>query len=130
MALRVYLASKLYMAEAWRELRSQQIDIVITSSWIDSIQSELEGKATPEIFEKGWARNKLDVQKCDVVLVYGAAGDDLRGALVEVGMGIGLDKTIICVGNSRSFGTWIHYEDAYKAKTISEALELAKTLHP
>lgn len=130
MTTRVYLASKLYMAEAWRELRLQQIDIEITSSWIDHIQVELDGKATPEILEKAWGRNKADVRRADVVLVYGAAEDDLRGALVEVGIGMGLDKTIICVGSSKSFGTWVHYDDAYKSKTIIEALELARRLHP
>lgn len=128
MTTRVYLASKLYMAEAWREFRSQQIDIEFTSSWIDNIEVELRGEATPQIYEDAWERNVLDVKRADAVLAYADRDDILCGGLVEIGIAIGLDKTVVCVGSSKSFGTWEHHPNVYRAKTCLEALNLIRKL--
>lgn len=130
MTTRIYLASKLYMAEAWRELRLQQVDLEFTSSWIDLAQIELDGKATPEILSAAWHRNVLDVAKADALIVYAGAEDVLVGGLIEAGVGIGLGKTVICTGTSKSFGTWIQHDAVYKTKTVMEAIALARKLHP
>src|SRR4051812_25036520 len=100
MTLRIYCASKLYMAEAWREMRYQLTDISIVSSWID-IPNIQQADEDYQLLEKAWERNVADVLKSDVVLVYAAQEDTLVGGLVEVGIGLGAGKTIICVGSSR-----------------------------
>lgn len=116
------------MAEAWKELRVQQIDVEFTSSWPDVADQEIHGTATPKVYEEAWVRNVLDVRQCDAVLVYGGAEDILCGALVEAGVALGLGKTVICVGSSRSFGTWQYHPNVFIAKTVIEAINLAKKL--
>lgn len=132
MTVRVYTASKLYMYEAWQELRVQQVDVEFTARWIDQAEKEL-GDArslSASFYEQCWIEDEADVRRADVVLVYGATDDMLVGALVEAGMGIALEKTVICVGNAKGFGTWVHHPNVYRAKTVIEALELAKKLFP
>lgn len=130
MTVRIYTASKLYMADAWKTLREQCIDVEFTARWPDSpdLEKERLNKLGADDYERAWIEDHIDVSRADVVLCYGAAEDVLCGALIEAGMALGMGKTVICVGSSKSFGTWIHHENVYRAKTVMEAIELAKTL--
>jgi nucleoside 2-deoxyribosyltransferase len=117
------------MAETWRELRFQVVDIEVVSSWIDipHIQ-KLDDQMNSKVLEGAWERNVQDVRKCDALLAYAAPEDVLVGALVEVGVALGAGKTVICVGSSRSFGTWVFHENVYKAKSVMDAVNLARGL--
>lgn len=126
--LRIYTASKLYMADAWKRLREQVVDVKFTARWPDQVHLE-HGAQSSTVYERVWLEDHMDVAKADVVICYGSAEDILVGALIECGIAIGLDKTVIIVGDSKSFGTWQHHKNVYRAKTIMDAVDLAKELH-
>lgn len=122
--IEVYVASKLKHATKWKRLRKawEKDNIWIVSRWIE--QAAQEDTAGSFDFKVFWSVDQEDVSRSDVVLVYGESGEDLRGALVEAGMGIAYGKMLIVVGNCNSFGTWTHHPNVYYAETIEKAKEL------
>lgn len=105
----VYTASKVKHAQQWRIIRKSWNDLIrVTSRWIDT--EAFDGpNVSADIKRKGWIVDEQDVRDSDYVLVYAATGEDLRGALVEAGMGIALGKKIVLCGWSASFGTWQYH---------------------
>lgn len=129
MTVRIYTASKLYMWEAWRELRTQQIDVEFTARWVDMAHVEVDNpNQTSKFFENCWQIDLADVERADVVLCYGASEDILVGALIEAGAALGMGKIVICVGGTKSFGTWKHHPSVYMEPTVMKAIDLAKRL--
>lgn len=116
--LRIYTASKLRHAQKWRELRSEWPEFLFVSRWID-MPTFQDGK--PEVCREGWIVDEHDVRKSDIVMVYAQDSEDLRGALVEAGMGIALDKCLLLVGESESFGTWQHHPLCVKVPDLAAA---------
>lgn len=139
--LKIYTASRLQHAPKWKELQILWPEFEFTARWVhephigDGTRADPELAQDPEQFAQHWLHDEADVWKCDVVLVYaepeGKIGEDLfegepevlRGALVEAGMGIALDKGILLVGSSPSFGTWKYHPACKFVSTLALARE-------
>jgi hypothetical protein len=68
-----------------------------------------------------WIEDHQDVAQSDVVLVYAEEGDVLRGAFVEAGMGIALEKLVVAVGDGE-FGTWVCHPQVTRVPNLESAL--------
>ena len=62
----------------------------------------------PEHAVNFWDDDFADIERCDVLVVYTEEDDKLRGALVEVGYALALNKKVIVIGDYPDFGTWRH----------------------
>lgn len=110
--MKFYVASRASIPERgimWRQFRSR--GVIITSSWIDE-----DGEGQTEDFTELWDRVEMDIREADHLVLYAEADDfPLKGALVEVGMALGMGKMVtVCLPgvelNGRSFrpiGSWI-----------------------
>lgn len=116
--LKIYCASKLHHAEKWRQLERQWPKFEFTARWIHMSNFD---ESTPKVCSDGWLVDEEDVRKCDVVMVYAYKNEELRGALVEAGMGIGMGKAILLVGESPSFGTWQFHPQVFKVQDLDAA---------
>lgn len=121
---KIYTASKLHHAPMWRELKLHtNLPMTITSRWI-SMEHFDDADAPIEQKRAGWIIDETDVRESDYVLVFAAANEPLRGALVEAGMGIAYGKKIVCCGQSDSFGTWqYHPQVIERANNLQAALQ-------
>jgi hypothetical protein len=127
--LKVYTASKLSHASRWVVLAHElaPYGVTITSRWIKYSHAlgdrpyESEAVLDGETMRQCWIEDHEDVSRADVVLVYGEPGENLRGALVEAGMGIALGKTVLVVGENENFGTWHHHPRCKRLETLEDA---------
>jgi nucleoside 2-deoxyribosyltransferase len=112
----------------WRELRTAGANII--SSWIDE-----SGEGETGSFVELWARIESEIRKCDRLVLYVENGDmPLKGALVEVGIAIGLGKPIFVVNkniilNERDFrplGSWLKHPLVSFCSDIRDAVGLKK----
>lgn len=81
----------------------------------------LEDNATELDFAIFWSIDEVDVRRADFVVVC-PSERNLRGALVEVGIGIACGKTIILIGNCVSYGTWQYHPLIKKADNLIHAI--------
>lgn len=128
--IKVYTASCLNQAALWRDLVKTWPEIEWTARWPHShIIGEVQGlcPAHASVF---WEQDYDDVERSNVVLVYGAHDDSrhLRGALVEAGMGIALGKTVIVVGDHVSYSTWQFHPQVKRVRHLNDARSLLALL--
>ena len=109
----VYVASRASVPERpkmWQGLRSQ-CGWRITSTWIDEA-----GEGETESFSGLWERIGPEIARADGLILYAEASDlPLRGALVEVGMALGMGKRVAVVvkdmqlepRSMRPMGSWM-----------------------
>lgn len=105
----IYVASKANHRPMWREFRER--GIVINSRWID-IDDKYSVDPCGLDYSSLWSMCIEDVLRCDVVIVYALSGEVLKGALVEVGAALALNKRVILTGQKESYtdnGTWINH---------------------
>jgi len=117
--IRVYTASKLQHWRRWKDLRSQWPEVTFTARWPDIDIASVPG--TPQEARAHWLDDEADVRSADVVLVYAESADNLRGALVEAGMAIALNKKVLVVGDHPDFGTWQHHPNVAHATDLDHA---------
>jgi hypothetical protein len=110
--IKFYVASRASIPERgqmWRRWRARGIQI--TSSWIDE-----DGDGQTEDFTELWHRIQREIEQCDVLVLYAETGDfPLKGALIEVGMALGMGKrVVVCLPgvslahrSMRPIGSWI-----------------------
>lgn len=106
---RVYTASTLRHGSMWKELRRQWPEIFFTSRWIDSY-TDWTGDTIANICRAAWEINEIDVASSRFILLYADRSDQLRGGLIEAGMGIIMRKQLIVVGEHMSYGTWQYHK--------------------
>lgn len=89
--MKIYTASKTRHAAKWQQLRSKHN---VIATWIDEAgegqtadRSELAKRCIREISE------------CDFLLFYSESGEFPKGALIEVGIGLALNKQVRFVGD-------------------------------
>lgn len=127
--IKVYTASKLHRAKFWRELQLQWSDIEFTSRWIQfSNNPEFTVPDDKEHAKIFWTFNVEDIMLADAVLLLTQDAEFLKGALVEIGVGIALNKIIILVGENSAFGTWQYHSNVTKVATLDIAYSLLKLL--
>lgn len=105
---RIYIASKAKHRPRWREFR----DILgydIISQWIDTDDKFNENPEGLD-YAKLWRACVQDVKNCDVLVIYIEEEEHLKGALVELGIALGLNKEIIVTGILGDNGTWYHHD--------------------
>jgi hypothetical protein len=124
--IKVYIASKLKYADEFREHRAlwKLSGIDLHARWFDQAIIEQTQQATPQDFHIFWLVDEEDVKESDAVIVFGAMGDKLRGALVEAGIAIGQGILTILVGDCEDFGTWQHHPVVTRANTLEQAREM------
>lgn len=113
---RVYAASRASIPQRpalWRALRAQGACIV--SSWIDASEDEPDTDLSTL-----WARIEVEIRSCDRLVLYARPEDfPLKGALVEVGMALGMGKPVVVVledcelnpSTLRPLGSWCRHPD-------------------
>lgn len=121
---KVYGASKVNEHMTWIRLRNLEHRIKWTARWPDFSFAKIpDSPFNAEIF---WLYDFADIAAADYVLVLPPRDGVLRGALVEVGYGIALGKTIVLVGDCPDYGTWQHHHSVYKFELLEAALNFIK----
>lgn len=129
--LKVYTASKLTHGPMWVNLNWPEIEIV--ARWPFGHADTQGNPAWPENCEAHgsifWKHDEEDVRAADVVLVYASGDSDvLRGALIEVGIAIALQKYVVIVGECLSYGTWKYHPQVLRTKTMDDARSVLKLI--
>lgn len=129
--MKVYVASrasKPERPEMWRRLRAEGYPI--NSSWIDEA-GEGESSDLGEL----WARIVKEITEADGLILYAEYEDfPLKGALVEVGIALGLGKPVVVVLDGfdpevrtyRPVGSWMAHNGVGRVPSIRAAFNLIK----
>lgn len=127
MGLAIYVASRASAPERpamWRRFRDQGFRIV--SSWIDE-----DGQGQTDDLAELWQRISDEVAGSYGVVLYAEAEDfPLKGALIEVGIALGLNKpVVVCLPNvtldprsCRPIGSWINHPLVSRNDDVQAAL--------
>lgn len=123
----IYIASRASIPERaalWRAYRKR--GVMITSTWIDEA-----GENQTDDLSELWARIVGEVSRADRVVLYAEADDfPLKGALIEVGIALGLGRPItVCLPgvelhprSCRPIGSWIHHPMVARCDNIDQAM--------
>jgi hypothetical protein len=88
----IYVASRASIpsrSEMWRKLRDEGWRI--TSTWIDEA-----GSGETANLRQLWDRIHMEIRQADKLVLYAEAGDfPLKGALIETGIALGLNKPVV-----------------------------------
>lgn len=124
--IRVYIAGKIDRAAEFRLIRDiwREEGIEVCSTWLDQAHLELNGTPTPSEFRVHWLNDEEDVKSANVLVLYGAGDDRLRGGLIEAGIAIAMNIPVIVIGNHHDYGTWQHHVGVLKAEDFDHAKSL------
>lgn len=123
----IYVASRASIPERgamWRHYRSLGAPII--SSWIDE-----DGEGQTGDFGELWARIENEIARSEALVLYAKDGDfPLKGALIEVGIALGMSKpVIVCLPyvkldprSCRPVGSWINHPRVTINNNISEVM--------
>lgn len=97
--MKMYVACKLEQIERARQMRDELIKRghEVTSKWLD--RQHVPPITIDDYYEIG-ITNQEDVERADCVVAL--ISPQIRGTLVEVGLGIGLRKKVFLCGNKPS----------------------------
>lgn len=120
-----YVASRASVPErsaSWRAFRDQGVPIV--STWIDEA-----GDGETADFSELWDRINREIASCIGLVLYAEETDfPLKGALVEVGIALALNKPVAVVldfepaGRTfRPIGSWITHRNVIRSDTCEQA---------
>lgn len=133
-----YVASRASLPDRphmWRTFRDFH-GVSITSTWIDEA-----GEGETGCFTELWDRITREIAAADRLVLYAEAGDfPLKGALIEVGIALGMGKPVtVCLPDvklngrtHRPVGSWIEHravirnDDITKVLLLDEAAERAR----
>lgn len=113
----------------WRLLRSSGWNII--STWIDEA-----GEGETDDFTKLWTRIGAEISHADALVLYAEKNDfPLKGALIEVGMAIGMAKPVyVCLPGitldgltDRPVGSWIRHPIVKRIDTLTALHRQATT---
>jgi hypothetical protein len=109
---KIYIASKAKHRPRWRDFRDVMgYDII--SKWIDTEDTYIGISVADNSdldYTKLWRECVQDVKDCDVLVMYVEEGERMKGALIELGIALGLRKEIIVTGPLGDNGTWHHHD--------------------
>lgn len=92
----MYVAGKIWHAPRFQVVRS--LGYNVTSRWIDYDDNHPVVQNKPLL----WQHCYEDVAAADFLLLYSEEDDEQRGALVEVGMAMGMNKPIFAINRCKS----------------------------
>ena len=96
------------------------------SSWIDE-----DGEGVTEDFGELWLRIQNEIDSCDELVLYAEAGDfPLKGAFIEVGMALAMNRpVVVCLPSVelegrtfRPIGSWISHPLVRRNDDIRDVL--------
>lgn len=119
----IYVASRVVRAPMWKALRDTGIPI--TASWIDEA-----GEGETASFTELWIRLHGEINSSRGLIFYGSTEDaPWKGALVEVGIAIGLGKMVaaVVVGDLegrtyRPIGSWLEHPSVVRFSKLEDAV--------
>jgi len=123
----IYVASRASVPERgamWRKLRDAGAPII--SSWIDE-----DGPGQTQDFGELWTRIAREVTSADGLILYVEPDDfPLKGALVEVGMALAVERPVYVVAPAvkletrslRPLGSWASHPLVHFAPTVADAI--------
>ena len=125
----IYVASRASVPERgqmWRRFRDEGVRI--SSTWIDE-----DGAGQTENWDELWLRISNEIQASNALVLYAEKDDfPLKGALIEVGIALGLQRpVIVCLpgvalpSNFRPIGSWINHPLVTRVNDIAAAVKLA-----
>lgn len=103
--IKVYIASKVKHAARWRQWRDNRTTIEIISTWID----EAEAGQTRDYSEL-WQRCISEAVEADCLVLYHEEGEELKGALVEVGAALAVGNRVYVCCKKDVFGSWVSHK--------------------
>lgn len=124
----IYVASRTSIPERgamWRYWRAR--DVPIISSWIDR-----DGEGDTKSFVDLWDRIHQEIAASDALVLYAEKNDfPLKGALIEVGIALGMGKTVIAVlpdlgvlpRNYRPVGSWVAHPKVRRRDNIDAVMQ-------
>lgn len=127
----IYIASRASIparSAMWRDFRDLR-SVKIISSWIDEA-----GEGETASFAELWDRIMCEIYACDRLVLYAEQSDfPLKGALIEVGIALGMRKPVtVCLPGialngrtHRPLGSWIEHRCVFRCDDISTALSAA-----
>jgi hypothetical protein len=130
----IYVASRASLPERgqmWRNLRVSGHQII--SSWIDE-----DGEGATESYEDLWLRITNEIAFSAVLVLYAEMEDfPLKGALIETGIALGMNKpVIVCLPHidvhprsCRPIGSWIKHPLVSRVDDIKVAMRIASSTH-
>lgn len=122
--IRVYPSSKVKHAPMWRKLQQEVPHVFFDARWIK--RAEKEEQMQGDDFHDLWKECQEDIKDADVLLVYAEDGDQLKGALVEVGMALAFGVQVMlvtAVEDKHVFGTWMHASGVGWTSTMEDAMK-------
>lgn len=109
---KIYGASKTTFWRDWLRLRAEVPEIEWTARWPEIIQQR-DGRDCiddPKAAVQAWLDDFTDIQRADAVLLLCPEPEEhLRGALVEAGYALALNKPVYVCGKHADLGTWQHH---------------------
>lgn len=129
--LRVYPASKLRHAEMWERICAECAECTefqFHARWLKHVKMGTPDDAKNAVMF--WQQNIQDVLDADIVLVYAEKIDNLRGALVEVGIALGAKIPVIAVVDNDQGGTWQFHPNVLRANNLQHALSCIPRFKP
>jgi nucleoside 2-deoxyribosyltransferase len=126
MNMKVYTASNLCQAELWRDLAREWPEVEFVARWpFKHVGTVPDRECYARVF---WDHDFEDVSRADIVLVYAVPEKNLKGALVEAGMGIALGKSVIVVGEHESYSTWQYHRAVHRVPDLDSARLLLRMM--
>jgi len=120
----IYVASRVKHYALWQHYKAN--GILINSTWINE-----PGDGDIEDFGELWARIETEIRKSTVLVFYVHGEEDLplKGALVEVGMALAMNKPVFAVledittigRTMRPIGSWILDKRVIRFNTLDAA---------
>lgn len=120
---KVYTASKIPRHTLWKELKASPSwdHVDWTARWVHMVDEERE--TTPALFAHFWTIDMQDVRRSDFVLLYAAEdAQELRGGLVEAGMGLAFGKTVLAIDLPLTH-SWSHHPLVVRLSSLDLARE-------
>ncbi len=123
--LRIYPCSLTADQEYLVALAAKEPSFHFHARWLKHIAiGTTESPKNSNLF---WQENHQDIAAADLVMVFGLDKDKpLRGALVEAGMALAMNKPVVVVGDHLSFGSWQYHPLVARAKSIQEAIQIVE----
>lgn len=126
MAEGIYVASRVHHAQMWKRLR---LEYPIVSTWIDEA-----GPGETKDFDDLWERIRKEIASARAFVLYAVAQDfPLKGALIEAGMAVALEKPVYVAlegvelepRSMRPIGSWVLHSLVRRFESLDDALGAA-----
>jgi hypothetical protein len=104
-------------APMWQEFRSawDTLPVQVVSTWIDE-----SGEGETDDLSDLWRRCIAEAKSADVVIAYHQAGEEWKGAFIEIGAALASGAHVYVIG--RPPGSWINHPNVTIASDPDDAI--------